>query len=802
MPHPQYLGQDLPVYSVEPNWKNAVGLRTIFNTLVREALDTSEERQARWPRSLYGLRYQTLPLDGQETGYIRRVMELAQALPVIMPVWTDGCRLLANAASGATVLSVDDTDPTLFSVLADYVIVWSDFKTWEVLEVADIAGDEITLADATTLDWDAGAMVYPILIGYLERNEQRQLTDEHGVHSVAFEERFNSITNQGLVEVSTPELEFEYEDACQSEITFTAALLAGEDQWLQIAESEDGPWFNHLKLVADPADDIDRIVVLNNDYNGEYFFRIIRASDSTLVRRPSQPEPPTLAPPILDGITTATEIAFDDANRGLWRDGDFVWPYSVLENAFISPTELYLVPRGRFEGSYPFTGSGYVPTWTLPSGAVVKWTRDGSDPTEDTVMKKYEGFEENIAPYRADFRFIIKARCFKDGCKSPVTTILVDLRYPFLSPMTAVGLGQATTGFCDLPLPPDGTESGWSCNILYGGTEGFEEYRKAQTQAALAATHHRHNAGAVRVYTHIVNANEGVYIGWPNWGVGVTYFRTQSFSTSRVAALWDPRQESFMFTYADTTAIDGGPMYLNVGDTIATPSGSAAALNAALAGWVISVIPSYPDEGTVDLILNDLIFTAHHDFEHPWVDDDWVPPAPEEPEEPVPEPSVPDLYGDDFEHYADAADATLVALNDGTGWSGAWMFLEPEVNLNFGDDFQQYTDSADVTAEDAEALNSGDGWDGPWIFIEAELRFDSGDDFQSYADGPVTPAELLTEGSGWASDLEGAWIVIDYQTYSYGGDDFQSYADDPTVTTGDLTSGEAWGGNWIITNYP
>src|SRR5688500_1240545 len=117
MPHPQHNGDNLPVYSVAPNWKQSVGLRTIYNTIVRESLNLNEERISRYPRCLYGIRYRTLPLDAQEAGYIRRVLQLAQSLPVIMPVWTESCKLLANAAIGAEEISVDTTDSTLFTVL-------------------------------------------------------------------------------------------------------------------------------------------------------------------------------------------------------------------------------------------------------------------------------------------------------------------------------------------------------------------------------------------------------------------------------------------------------------------------------------------------------------------------------------------------------------------------------------------------------------------------------------------------------------------------------------------------------------
>jgi hypothetical protein len=207
---PQYQGQSIPVVTIPPNWEADVFLRTIYATKFFEGLDTSEERHGRQPRCLYGLRYQTLGLSGQETGYIRRVLDLAQGMPVGIPAWTEAARLTAQANVGATTLAVDHLAPTLWEVLPDYVLIIATnereipiFNQWEVLQVTTLTDLSITLTEPTTRAWPVHSWALPLLIGRLPRAPHAQVTDIHGVLQVDFEERFHGLTDQSIQEAGT-----------------------------------------------------------------------------------------------------------------------------------------------------------------------------------------------------------------------------------------------------------------------------------------------------------------------------------------------------------------------------------------------------------------------------------------------------------------------------------------------------------------------------------------------------------------------------------------------------------------------
>jgi hypothetical protein len=187
----------LPIFTIPPDWSETVVVRTLYKTIIREALETSEERQTLRPRCLYGIGFRTVGLTMQETGYLRRLLELAQASPIGMPVWTEATRLTAAAAEGDTVIAVDDISETLWSIVGDYALAWTAFNDWELLEVQSIANEAITLSSpGLGSALPAGTKILPVIFGNLPRAGQRPLTDANGVFAVNFEERFNGIANQ------------------------------------------------------------------------------------------------------------------------------------------------------------------------------------------------------------------------------------------------------------------------------------------------------------------------------------------------------------------------------------------------------------------------------------------------------------------------------------------------------------------------------------------------------------------------------------------------------------------------------
>lgn len=200
MSAPTYRGSAIPVLTLEPQWSSVVRLTLVHRSSVYEALDTSEERHGLSPRPLYRLEYDAMTSQGSETGYCRRLFDLANAVPIACPVWFDYVTLTAQASIGATTLTVDTTQNSLWQVANDYCLVRSDWRTWELLQCSSVGSTSIGLTDATTKLWSVGTRIYPVLFGRLSRNDWTALTDEHATIPITFDETFNLIGNQGRIE--------------------------------------------------------------------------------------------------------------------------------------------------------------------------------------------------------------------------------------------------------------------------------------------------------------------------------------------------------------------------------------------------------------------------------------------------------------------------------------------------------------------------------------------------------------------------------------------------------------------------
>lgn len=199
---PTYQSQAIPVISLQPDWSTPPKWRQRYSTIITEALDTTEERQARQPRALYGLTYKTRALSAAETAYLRTLLETSDDLPVACPLWPLGCQLTAAASAGATSLTLDDTADCLFEVFAQYALLWQSYDHWEVVELDAVSDNGATLLAATSLAYTANppALLLPLAYGHVPRGPVEQMTDEHGAWECQFIETFHRLHDQSVPE--------------------------------------------------------------------------------------------------------------------------------------------------------------------------------------------------------------------------------------------------------------------------------------------------------------------------------------------------------------------------------------------------------------------------------------------------------------------------------------------------------------------------------------------------------------------------------------------------------------------------
>jgi hypothetical protein len=192
---PTYKSEPIVVVPFPPDWTVGPRLRIKHSTGVFEALDLSEERHRRFPRPLYGISFEASVLTSKEQGALRKLFELSKEKPVGVPLWTEAVRLTAGVAAGSTNLPVTSTAVTLFQVF-NYAIIWSDWATWEIVELDAVAANALTAADPTVSAFASGSLVLPFVIGFAKRPEFTGLSAESSSVPIEFEEVFHRDLNQ------------------------------------------------------------------------------------------------------------------------------------------------------------------------------------------------------------------------------------------------------------------------------------------------------------------------------------------------------------------------------------------------------------------------------------------------------------------------------------------------------------------------------------------------------------------------------------------------------------------------------
>ena len=492
MANPTYNGVEMPVFTLAPNWQ--AGEPTVpqeHQTIIREALDLSEERRRARPRALFGIAYEAMTLSAQETGYHRKVIEQAQAMPMGCPFWAHMTLLTADTAAGATELPVDNCNEFLFTSLK-YALIMDRFDNWEVVEVTGVSSDGVTLtlAGPTIKDWTAaedpftGARVYPVMYGELKRASFTAINDEESTASIEFNQKqyFDFYQDEPL---SPPDLTL-VQSPCGELLYFSwTARIFGVAHYQLEANPDGAGW----EVVAANLDGDIGGMTLSNPYSVAADWRLTAIGFADI---------PSSAPSVVVSAV-APEVALCDITLGgctllPYTGGDptFVQPdraveltpVSVHENALVAQDETYLVIKDRYDFYIDQDRSGlYIAsidvTCPTPS-ATVLWTTDGSDPT-------IEGPNVQNLPQDEGFQSIVKARAWLDGCYSAMTVILIDKRVDIISSVTTQGRGQSVAGSCSggtvsfYPVPdglggyvcsgPHVTLFGDSCALLEGGLE-------------------------------------------------------------------------------------------------------------------------------------------------------------------------------------------------------------------------------------------------------------------------------------------------------------------------------------------
>lgn len=187
----KYQNQDVPVFSIPPNWESTVTLTERYGGLSFEALSTAEERLATQPRPLLSLAYDTLTLSEQEQGYIRKVLEGNGAIPIALPLWQFQRKLTADVLIGNAFVKCDPIGAAMFDVVPACML-WNSFNYFETFRTFAVGECEVGFDAPITKQFDAGDMIVPIILGHFARDAAKAITDSNSGFPVKFDEQFLS----------------------------------------------------------------------------------------------------------------------------------------------------------------------------------------------------------------------------------------------------------------------------------------------------------------------------------------------------------------------------------------------------------------------------------------------------------------------------------------------------------------------------------------------------------------------------------------------------------------------------------
>ncbi len=472
---PTLFNQTPGVLSFRPDESQDIELSAEEQTIVKEALDTSEERLQCRPRPFYGLSYTMKSNDPEEISYLRKTFEDAKDKLFACPIWPHKTMLTAAATAGDVLLTVDPMDNLLFTVCR-YVLIWSDFQTWEVAEINPVIFSTlVSLVAPLENDWPAGdvtAPVYvlPLFFGSVKRPDTNSFTDQAAQVGFDFSETyiFPPIAREDGTElIQPPTISY---GTCNETVTvdFGGTIANLKRFIVQHSDNPDGPWDSYCELRRERSR-----LVFNNYFLGQKYLRINfwmrdgSVIDSVYVFKPeaANVDPPAISAP---GLTANLSARFPIGADFEGYTGGL--PHSSLDNTALRAVtadqeqldkdgnQLMMIPCGEAvieadKHSYQQasisdapTPSSVTVTITGPAGSTVKFTTDGSDPTSSHGSNSGTSVDLSAV----GFGLVIIARAFKDGCKSPPVYIVIDREIESVDHFVTGVRALTSSGSCDL----------------------------------------------------------------------------------------------------------------------------------------------------------------------------------------------------------------------------------------------------------------------------------------------------------------------------------------------------------------
>lgn len=156
------LGTRLTVFSVEIDWSDGFEESIEYKTAILASPFSANEQRIqmrRFPR--YSASFRAITTNARETAHLDSVVSSWQNRVFCVPWWMDASMLTADAAAGASTISVDTTNRTGFED-GGLVMLFKDQFTWEAVTAQTVTSGAISLTTNLMKTWAAGTVVIPM----------------------------------------------------------------------------------------------------------------------------------------------------------------------------------------------------------------------------------------------------------------------------------------------------------------------------------------------------------------------------------------------------------------------------------------------------------------------------------------------------------------------------------------------------------------------------------------------------------------------------------------------------------------
>lgn len=158
-------GQRITVFSVSIDWADAFEEEIAYLTNVLPGYSGKEQRVQLRTAPRYKCRFTARSMSAKESAYMDAMLHSWQARVFGVPWWPDAVFLQADAAAGASVLTVPNITQRPSFKAGELVAVWRDWITWEAVTVLSVSTASITLSAPLSQSWVTGDLVLPLKRG-------------------------------------------------------------------------------------------------------------------------------------------------------------------------------------------------------------------------------------------------------------------------------------------------------------------------------------------------------------------------------------------------------------------------------------------------------------------------------------------------------------------------------------------------------------------------------------------------------------------------------------------------------------